>query len=39
MPEGYEVLTEELRAHAGKVDGFVDRLRTAAEAAVAGKAA
>jgi len=33
MPEGYKVLTEELRAHAGKVDGFVDRLRTAADAA------
>ena len=33
MPDGYDVLTEELRTHAGKVDGFVDRLRTAADAA------
>jgi hypothetical protein len=33
MPDGYDVLTEELRTHAGKVDGFADRLRTAADAA------
>ena len=31
--DGYEVLTGELDAHAGKVDGFTDRLRTAADAA------
>jgi hypothetical protein len=33
MPDGYEVLTGELDAHAGKVDGFADRLRTAVDAA------
>ncbi|MET0236093.1 MAG: type VII secretion target [Kibdelosporangium sp.] len=34
MPDaGYEVLTGELTAHAGKVDGFADRLRTAVDAA------
>ena len=33
MPDGYEVLTGELRSHAGRVDGLVDRLRTAADAA------
>jgi excreted virulence factor EspC (type VII ESX diderm) len=31
--DGYEVLTGELDAHAGKVDSFTDRLRTAADAA------
>jgi Excreted virulence factor EspC, type VII ESX diderm len=30
---GYEVLAEELTTHAGKVDGFTDRLRTAVDAA------
>jgi Excreted virulence factor EspC, type VII ESX diderm len=33
MPDGYEVLTGELTTHAGKVDGFADRLRTAVAAA------
>jgi hypothetical protein len=34
MPDsGYEVLTGELNAHAGKVDGFADRLQTAVDAA------
>jgi excreted virulence factor EspC (type VII ESX diderm) len=33
MPDGYEVLTGELDAHAGRVDGLTDRLRTAADAA------
>jgi hypothetical protein len=33
MPDGYEVLTGELDAHAGKVDGLGDRLTTAADAA------
>ncbi|MBP2321697.1 hypothetical protein JOF56_002082 [Kibdelosporangium banguiense] len=34
MPDaGYEVLTGELTAHAGKVDGFADRLQTAVDAA------
>jgi hypothetical protein len=31
--DGYEVLTGELDAHAGKVDSFTDRLRTAGDAA------
>lgn len=31
--DGYEVLTGELEAHAGKVDAFTDRLRTASDAA------
>ncbi|HEU5472182.1 MAG TPA: type VII secretion target [Actinophytocola sp.] len=31
--DGYEVLTGELDAHAGRVDGLTDRLRTAADAA------
>lgn len=30
---GYEVLTGELRAHATRVDGLADRLRTAVDAA------
>jgi hypothetical protein len=30
---GYEVLADELTTHAGKVDGFTDRLRTAVDAA------
>lgn len=34
MPDsGYEVLTGELTAHAGKVDGFADRLQQAVDAA------
>ena len=33
MPDGYDVLTGELTTHVGKVDGFVDRLRTAVAAA------
>ena len=33
MPNGYEVLTGELTAHAGKVDGIADRLQTAVDAA------
>lgn len=33
MPDGYEVLTGELDAHAGKVDGFADRLSSAVDAA------
>ena len=31
--DGYEVLTGELDAHAGRVDGLTDRLRTAVDAA------
>lgn len=31
--DGYEVLTGELDAHAGKVDAFTDRMRTASDAA------
>ncbi|HET9144406.1 type VII secretion target [Actinophytocola sp.] len=31
--DGYEVLTSELDAHAGRVDGLTDRLRTAVDAA------
>ncbi|HEV2782192.1 MAG TPA: type VII secretion target [Actinophytocola sp.] len=31
--DGYEVLTGELDAHAGKVDSYTERLRTAADAA------
>lgn len=30
---GYQVLTEELDTHAGKVDGFAERMRTAVDAA------
>ncbi|WP_019814145.1 type VII secretion target [Saccharomonospora saliphila] len=30
---GYEVLTGELHAHSGKVDGFAERMRTAVDAA------
>ncbi|GAB3567158.1 type VII secretion target [Amycolatopsis endophytica] len=30
---GYEVLTDELGTHAGKVDGLADRLQTAVDAA------
>jgi len=30
---GFEVLGDELGAHAGKVDGFADRMRTAVDAA------
>lgn len=35
MPDGqgYEVLTDELGTHAGKVDGLAQRLRTAVQAA------
>lgn len=33
MTGGYEVLVDELAAHAGKVDGFAERLRAAADAA------
>jgi hypothetical protein len=31
--DGYEVLTGELDAHAGKIDSLTDRLRTASDAA------
>jgi uncharacterized protein YukE len=31
--DGYQVLTGELEAHAGKVEGFTERLRTAVDAA------
>lgn len=31
--DGYEVLTGELDAHAGRMDGLTERLRTAADAA------
>jgi Excreted virulence factor EspC, type VII ESX diderm len=31
--DGYEVLTGELETHAGKIDAFSDRLRTAGDAA------
>jgi hypothetical protein len=31
--QGYEVLTDELSTHAGKVDTLADRLRTAVQAA------
>jgi hypothetical protein len=33
MPDEFEVLTDELTAHAGKVDGLTDRMRTAVDAA------
>jgi hypothetical protein len=33
MAGGYEVLGDELGIHAGKIDGFADRLRTAVDAA------
>lgn len=33
MADGYEVLTAELDANAGRVDGFADRLRAAVDAA------
>lgn len=33
MPDGFEVLTAELDAHAGRVDGLADRLRAAVDAA------
>ena len=34
MPDGgFEVLGDELGTHAGKVDGFADRMRTAVDAA------
>ncbi|HEV7974239.1 type VII secretion target [Amycolatopsis sp.] len=33
MADGYEVLGGELGIHAGKIDGFADRLRTAVDAA------
>jgi Excreted virulence factor EspC, type VII ESX diderm len=33
MADGYEVLTAELDAHAGRVDGLADRMRTAVDAA------
>ncbi|WP_435156041.1 type VII secretion target [Amycolatopsis sacchari] len=33
MAEGYEVLTDELTTHAGKVDALADRLSTAVQAA------
>jgi uncharacterized protein YukE len=33
MGDQYEVLTGELTAHAGKVDGLTDRMRTAVDAA------
>ena len=33
MADGYQVLTGELTAHAGKVDGLADRLRAAVDAA------
>ncbi|UJW35249.1 ESX-1 secretion-associated protein [Saccharothrix sp. AJ9571] len=33
MPQGYEVLNDELTVHAGKVDGFSERMQTAVDAA------
>ncbi|WP_236789188.1 type VII secretion target [Amycolatopsis sp. GM8] len=33
MSDGYEVLTDELDTHAGKVDGLAQRLQTAVQAA------
>ncbi|MFI9456859.1 type VII secretion target [Amycolatopsis sp. NPDC052450] len=33
MAEGYQVLTDELTTHTGKVDGLADRMGTAVEAA------
>ncbi|MCT2587695.1 ESX-1 secretion-associated protein [Actinophytocola gossypii] len=33
MPDGYEVLADELRTHAGKVDGLAGRMGTARDAA------
>jgi hypothetical protein len=31
--QGYEVLNEELETHAGKIDGFAERMQTAVSAA------
>jgi uncharacterized protein YukE len=33
MPDGYDVLPDELRAHASRLDGLKDRLATALDAA------
>ena len=33
MADGYEVLADELETHAGKVDGYSERMRTAVDAA------
>ncbi|GHF46710.1 hypothetical protein FHX82_001548 [Amycolatopsis bartoniae] len=33
MTDGYQVLTDELTTHAGKVDGLAERLATAVQAA------
>jgi hypothetical protein len=33
MPDEFDVLTGELQAHAGKVDGYMDRMRAAVDAA------
>jgi hypothetical protein len=33
MPDEFEVLTDELSTHAGKVDGLTDRMHTAVDAA------